>query len=136
MIYIDSLYFNCFLDKPPKDDRTIFLDSLVVPYNYKTCPLLKIPENPYIVLKQTRINGPMKMSSIHAIASKAQNYQNIHNPALDMEIIRASSGVSPIPELDEFIVQFNQRFVKDVTIRLWQLMIMKSTGSKRVQYQV
>lgn len=115
-----------FLDKIP-DERQIFFDSLCVPPDFSKASILNIVENKGRVLKRNRIAQTVGQA-MRPISDFAET--------LDVETLDSGTPPSPLPELDDFVREFNTQYNRAVEIRNWTLLRVKSNGSMRVQYQL
>lgn len=126
----------------------IFLDCLVVPKDYGTYEVLKIPE---INISAPPSQQQRFLNNAENLISKfcyfwnklfiikinlklsGQNQQYENN-----EIIELKSGQvpSPFPELDDYMLSVFQSLNADARIRLWRIIITKFNKSRLVQYQV
>uniref|UniRef100_A0AC35G1M8 DNA-directed primase/polymerase protein n=1 Tax=Panagrolaimus sp. PS1159 TaxID=55785 RepID=A0AC35G1M8_9BILA len=109
------------------NERQIFLDSLVVPKDFSNALILNIVENKGRVLKRNRI--------MHTVADAMRPISDFAE-TVDFETLDAGVPPSPFPELDEYVREFNTQFNRNVEIRNWTLLRLKSNGSQRVQYQL
>uniref|UniRef100_A0A914ZE04 DNA-directed primase/polymerase protein n=1 Tax=Panagrolaimus superbus TaxID=310955 RepID=A0A914ZE04_9BILA len=115
-----------FYDELP-NEREIFFDSLIVPPDFSKSPLLNVVENKGRVLKRNRI--------LHTVAQASRPISDFAE-TLDIQTLDAGVPPSPLPELDEFVREFNTQYNPAVEIRSWTLLRVNSTNSLRVQYQL
>ncbi|KAH7710187.1 DNA primase [Aphelenchoides avenae] len=113
-------------------DWRIFLDSLVVPTDYEKFELLDL----------SALVCTLPGRTLRRVTNTSNNVQRLPLEAYSLrrndfvDEIAKGNGNSPFPAIDRHILTFLGRFSPNVCVRQWQLLIARTTNSRRLQYEL